>query len=255
MTIAAESLGWKLGLAIWIAGMIGVLPATFIMLPGLISQHAHRASRLPLWVVSLIAAAQAGLFLAILVWVGVAFAPKVGLRAPAFEALVKGQSVAQALRPQLLPGIIAGLALAGIPWYFTSHGLIVELHSPRSLVTAVLYGGLTEEIMMRWGLMTLLAWSGWRLVQNSSGQVSSRIVWAAIVISAVIFGAGHLPSTHLLVGRLTGSAIASVTAGGALFGIVAGWLYWHYGLESAFLCHASAHVFAYVAYKLNLTSK
>src|ERR1035438_6245803 len=110
MTIAAESLGWKLGLAIWVAGMIGVLPATFIMLPGLISQHAHRASRLPLWVISLIAAAQAGLFLAILVWVGVAFAPKVGLRAPAFEALVKGQSVAQALRPQLLPSIIAGLA-------------------------------------------------------------------------------------------------------------------------------------------------
>lgn len=254
MTTIFESAGQKLGLAMWIAGMIGVLPATFMMLPDFIA-HAHRTSRVPICLGSLIATVQAGVFLAVFVWIGVAFAARVGLRAPAFEALVTGRSVAHALRPQLLPGVLAGLLLAFIPWYFTSRGLIVDLHSPRSLVSAVLYGGITEEILMRWGLMTLLAWAGLRLVQHSSGEISARMVWAAIVISAVIFGAGHLPSTHVLIGHLTGSAIATVTGLGAVFGIAAGWLYWHYGLESAILFHASAHVFAYIGYKLTVLSK
>ena len=250
-TALAEAPRWKVGLAIWVAGMIGVLPATFILLPFLISQQVHRPTRLPIWVGSLTASVQTGLFLALLVWAGVALAPKVGLRAPTFAALATGHSVAKALRPQLLPGILGGLVVAVIPWYFTSRGLIVELHSPRFVTTAVLYGGITEEVMMRWGLMTLLVWSGWRWLQNSDRQVSNGIVWGAIIISATIFGAGHLPATHLLLGHLTAFAIVSVIAGGALFGIVAGWLYWRYGLESAILCHGVSHIAAYVAYKVS----
>ena len=139
--------------------------------------------------------------------------------------------------------------MAIIPWYFTSHGLIFEIHSPRSLLVAVLYGGITEEIFMRWSLMTLLVWSGWRFLQKSSGQPSSGVVWAAIVVSAVIFGAGHLPTTRILLGHLTGIAIASVIAGGAVFGVVVGYLYWRYGLEAAMVCHAVSHLLAYGAYK------
>jgi membrane protease YdiL (CAAX protease family) len=250
LTAMIESPESKLGLTLWIAGMIGVLAVTFILLPDVLAQHAHRTSRLPLWLVLLIAAAQVGVFLAILVWIGVTFAPRVGLRAPAFQALVTGQPVFEALRPQLLPGILAGLVLAVIPWYLTAHGLIVELHSPRALSVALLYGGITEEIMMRWGLMTLLVWAGWRLHEKSFGHVSAGIVWAAIVISAVIFGAGHLPMTHLLVGPLTASIIATMTGLIAVFGMVAGWLYWRYGLESAILFHASAHLFAYLGHRL-----
>lgn len=250
MSPLVESSGWKLGLAIWAAGMIGVIPATFIMLPDLIAQRLHRPPRVPIWVGSLLSCAQAAVVMTLLVWAGVVLAPRVGLHAPAFAALVSGRSVASALRPQLLPGMFGGLLVAVIPWYFTSHGLIVELHSPRSLITAVLYGGITEEILMRWGVMTLLLWLGWRWLQNSPGMVSASAVWAAIVISAVIFGAGHLPSTRLLLGHLTAFAVVSVIGGGALFGIVAGWLYWRYGLESAILCHATAHVIAYIGYKL-----
>jgi membrane protease YdiL (CAAX protease family) len=86
-------------------------------------------------------------------------------------------------------------------------------------------------------------------LQKSHIQPSSGAVWAAIVISAVIFGAGHLPTTRILLGHLTMPAIVSVIAGGSLFGIIVGYLYWHYGLESAMVCHALSHVLAYAAYK------
>lgn len=250
MAFVANTSKWKLGGAIWIAGMIGVLAATFIMLPVLISQHPPRNPlRLSVWVVSLATSAQSAVLLALFVWCGAVFASRVGLRAPVFEALVAGQSLGAALRPQLLPGLLGGLAVAIIPWYFTSHGLIFEIHGPRSLLVAVFYGGITEEILMRWGLMTLLVWSGWRFLQQSSGQPSSGVVWAAIVVSAAIFGAGHLPSTRLLLGHLNGTAISSVIAGGSVFGVVVGYLYWRCGLESAMICHAVSHLLAYGAYK------
>lgn len=249
-TAFGEASKWRLGLALWVAGMMGVVPAIFLLLPALLSQIVHRPLRVPVWVVLLSASLQTAAFLALFVWAGVALAPKVGLRAPGFMALVSGQSVAQALRPQLWPGILGGLVVSVVPWFFTSHGLIVELHSPGSVLTAVLYGGITEEIMLRWGVMTLLLWSGWRLLQKSRGQVSTSVAWAAIVISAVIFGAGHLPTTHLLLGHLSGFAVVTVIVGGALFGVVAGWLYWRYGLESAILCHGISHIVAYMAYRV-----
>jgi membrane protease YdiL (CAAX protease family) len=238
----------KLGVAIWLAGMLGVLAMTYLMLPVLIAQHPRpRPLRFPIWVASLGASVESAVLLAVFVWMGVAFAPRLGLRAPAFEALVSGRPLGAPLRPQLLPGLIGALVAAAIPWYFTSHGLILEIHTPRALAAAVLYGGITEEIVMRWGMMTLFIWLGWRFFQKNEKQPSPGLVWAAIIVSAVIFGAGHLPSTYILTGHLTGSMIARVIAGGTLFGVIAGHLYRRYGFESAIVCHALSHLFAYAA--------
>src|ERR1019366_6144281 len=50
MAFVANTSKWKLGGAIWIAGMIGVLAVMFIMLPVLISQHPPRSPlRVPVW--------------------------------------------------------------------------------------------------------------------------------------------------------------------------------------------------------------
>jgi membrane protease YdiL (CAAX protease family) len=246
--LAVKPAKLRLGLAMWFAGMAGVVATVILLLPVLISSHPRPTPmRFPIWVVSLAALVQSGVLLAIFVWIGVALAPKLGLCAPVFEALATGRPWGAALRPELLPGLIGAVPAAAIPWYFTSHGLIVEIHTPRALLVAVLYGGITEEILIRWGLMTLLVWLGWRLLQKRQEKPSRGVVWAAIVVSAVIFGAGHLPSTHLLVGHLTGPIIASVIAGGTAFGILAGFLYWRYGLESAIVCHALSHILAYVA--------
>ena len=44
--------------------------------------------------------------------------------------------------------------------------------SAMPLVVKLLYGGITEELMVRWGVMTLLLWLGWRLLQRgrAAGQ-------------------------------------------------------------------------------------
>jgi membrane protease YdiL (CAAX protease family) len=44
--------------------------------------------------------------------------------------------------------------------------------------------------------------------------------------------------------------MGSVIVAGAVFGVVAGYLYRRWGLEAAMICHGLSHLFAYAAYKL-----
>src|ERR1700674_2743064 len=95
----------RLSLLLWLAGMLGVVVITVTLLPQLLGEVTLPA---PLWVISLASLAQSALLVALVVWTGVALAPKVGLRAPAFEAAVTARSIASALRPQFLPGLVGG---------------------------------------------------------------------------------------------------------------------------------------------------
>jgi membrane protease YdiL (CAAX protease family) len=67
----------------------------------------------------------------------------------------------------------------------------------------------------------------------------------AIVVSALVFAAGHLPAASILVGSLTAPIVAYVLMANTLFGIAFGWLYWRYGLEAAIVAHALTHVVNY----------
>src|SRR5690606_20504576 len=115
------------------------------------------------------------------------------------------------------------------------------------LSARILYGGIREELMLRWGLMSLLLWLSWRFIQRKSTSPSALLYWLAIIASAVLFGVGHLPAAHALVGDLSFPVVAYVIGGNAAFGVLAGWLFWRFGLEAAILAHAITHVVAYTA--------
>jgi hypothetical protein len=85
MTDTAEVPRLRLGLFLWLTGMSGVVAITVTMLTPLLREVTLPA---PMWVIALASLAQSGGLLALAVWAGVALAPAVGLRAPAFEAAV-----------------------------------------------------------------------------------------------------------------------------------------------------------------------
>lgn len=239
----------RLGLLLWIAGMLGVVVVTVTMLPQLLGEVALPA---PLWVISLASLLQSSVLLALAVWAGVALAPKVGFRAPAFEAAVTAGSIASALRPQLLPGLVAGvlggMALFAVGGYASPAALAeVQQRFALPILARVLYGGITEEVLLRWGLMTVLVWLAWRFLQGRTGTPRAAYVWLAIVVSALLFGAGHLPAAAMLVGELTAELVLFVVGLNAAFGVLFGYLFWRYGLEAAILAHATAHVVSYLA--------
>lgn len=54
-----------------------------------------------------------------------------------------------------------------------------------------------------------------------------------------------LPSVAQSMPAWSASVVARITFGNALFGLVAGYLFWRYGLEAAIAAHVSAHVVAF----------
>ena len=229
----------RLGLLLWAAGMPGVAAVAAAMLPPL-------AARMGVSVEVLVAASvvQSTLLLALAVWAGVTLAPALGLRAPVFEAAVARGNVILALWPLLLPGLVGGVC-AGILLF------ALGSHAPEALATGaggppmsarVLYGGITEELLLRWGVMTVLVWLAWRLPRRRRGLPRAGHVWLAIVVSAVLFGVGHLPAAAAALGQLSAGVAAFVVGGNAVLGVLFGHLYWRHGLEAAMVAHAMAHV-------------
>jgi membrane protease YdiL (CAAX protease family) len=95
--------------------------------------------------------------------------------------------------------------------------------------------------------MTALVWLAWRLLQRRRGTPHAVYIWLAIVVSALVFGAGHLPAAAALVGELTDDIVLFVVGLNTAFGVLFGYLFWRYGLEAAMIAHGTAHVVSYVA--------
>jgi membrane protease YdiL (CAAX protease family) len=111
----------------------------------------------------------------------------------------------------------------------------------------VLYGGITEELLLRWGLMTALAWLAWRFLQQRRGPVRAGVVRLATAVSALMFAAGHLPAASVLLGSMDVAVVAFVTGVNTAFGLLFGHLSWRHGLESAMIAHALAHAVSFLA--------
>jgi len=242
----------RFGLLLWGAGVVGSAAITAMVLPQLLEQMQVPLPA-PLWVLTLAGLAQSALLLAFAVWAGVRLAPSVGLGAPAFEAVVTGRPIGPALRLQLLPGLTVGL-LGGILLFVNfryAPAAVAELQDRFAIpiFARVLYGGITEELLLRWGLMTALVWLAWRFLQQRRGNVRAPFVWLAIAVSALVFAAGHLPAASVLLGALDVPVVAFVMGVNTTFGLLFGYLYWRRGLESAMIAHAVAHL---VSFGVNL---
>jgi membrane protease YdiL (CAAX protease family) len=230
--------------------MAGSVAITVMMLPQLLGQVPEPLPA-PLWVLSLAGLAQSALLLALATWAGVGLTPSVDLHAPAFEAVVTSRPIGPALRPQLLPGLIAGV-LAGIALFAAlryAPAAVAQLQDRFAIpiVARVLYGGITEELLLRWGLMTALAWLAWRFLQQRHGPLRAGFAWLAIAVSALVFAAGHLPAAAFLLGAMNVSVVAFVIGVNAAFGVLFGYLFWRHGLESAMIAHALAHAVSFLA--------
>ncbi len=245
----------KLFAILWLAGMLGVLSILLIDLSAVLANlPAAAGSEMPFHplLIKLLSIVQPTILLSIAIFIGFQLAHRVRLSAPAAEALARGNSFISALKPQVLPGVIAGF-IAGVallstwvlfrPILPTMFVMRAErLNSSMPLLTRLLYGGITEELLLRWGFMTLLVWAAWRMFQGTRGSPRTIYFVGAIVISSVVFGIGHLPLVSALEVDFTLPIVAFIVLANSLFGLIAGYLYWQKGLEAAIIAHMSTHI-------------
>lgn len=242
-------------LALFLAGLVGVAALAPTLPPplrALMSAPGAPPAPLPLEVLVALTLLQLAALTALFTALGVGLAHRLGLRSHIAERASGGVPLGPALRRELplaaLLGAAVGVVLvlgdrAMLPFLGPAWEDLV-LGAGRTLgvtLMGILYGGVTEEIWLRWGLLTLLAWLPWRLFQRGRGEPHRAIMLWAILAAALLFGIGHLPAVAAAV-PLTTPAIVRTVGLNAIAGLVYGWLFWRRSLESAMLAHASTHV-------------
>jgi hypothetical protein len=203
----------------------------------------------PMPVLVIASVLQSLVVLAVPAAIGTLVAHRVGLRAPVFEALLGGAPLWPTVKPQVLPTLVVGLAGALVfvamyyrlfrPWLDEeTRDRWDKLRNGLGIWARVLYGGIAEEVLTRWGLMSLLVWLGALVF----GRPTPAVVWAAIVVSGVLFGLGHAPS-YLAAGcHKTTAFFAAMIALNLWASLIFGWLFWQYGLLAAMSAHMLFHL-------------
>lgn len=245
----------RLFLILFVAGFAGVASFLLVDLAALVALFPVRdGMEVPVItpVIKVLSLVQPTVLVLIAVLIGVVLAQRVGLSAPVAEAIAASRPVGPALKPQIVPGILgavvggASILLSAAVFKSSIPTETVERISSFTrllpLVTRFLYGGITEEVLMRWGLMTVLVWIVWRVFQRRLDRPPASSFVVAILVSSFVFGLGHLPVAILLLGGATTALVLFVIAANSAFGIVAGYLYWKHGLESAMIAHVLGHV-------------
>lgn len=182
--------------------------------------------------------------------VGTATAPRVGFRSLVHDRVARGVGVLGPLR-DLAPRALAVGALTGVGIVAVDAALTTVVpaaaassQAERSVALVAtsaparfLFGGVAEELLLRWGLVSALAWG---LATVVPGEHDRAVAWTAVVLAAVAFGVAHLPAAAAST-TLTPALLARVVLLNAAAGVVFGWLYVADALEAAMLAHAAAH--------------
>ena len=147
----------------------------------------------------------------------------------------------------LIWAVVSGVVLAGDYWTFgavepalregTEAGLTVY-----GVLSAILYGGVVEELLMRLFCLSLIAWLLWKLLFRKEATPPAKVILAANLLATLLFAAGHLPATYVTFGGLTPLLLVRCFLLNGTFGFLFGELYRRYGLQYAMVCHAGAHM-------------
>ena len=240
------TLNKKLFILIWLGGtlsVLAVLPYAFSL-----QQDALQSAPFSLPVLALFSFLQSTVLLAITTFLGLFFAKKIGFKFTILEQVLSGQSNAVQWNDFLRVPIVLGIVTAVVIFFgdglFKLFGVVIDDKYITEIpiwkrFLAAFYGGIGEEILLRLFLVSILVFVLGKLTRSEAPLSRSGSVWSAIVITSIIFGLGHLPTTSAII-ELTPLVIARAIVLNGIAGLVLGWLYWKRGLESAIIAHFTA---------------
>lgn len=184
--------------------------------------------------------------------IGFFTAHKVGLKSAIIHPIAREKSKSEWIKGTKLAiilGSIVGVVLKGVNYLtqpYLPDSLIetLQLYSPYSalhFINALLYGGILEELLARFGVMSLLVFIFWKLFNRKSAKPSNWVFILAIFVSTLFFALGHYGPTARAT-EMTALIWLQMILLNGLPGLVYGWIYWKHNLELAMLAHMFTHI-------------
>ena len=228
----------------WVLFTLSLLSAILI-LPYVLTLESSVLSetQLSLSVIVLFSILQSAVVFCIAVFFGNILSRKVGFGVPLIESWFTGRRIryGRTALLSIVSGIIVGIVIFILDRYaFPVFPVLSAVQPPLwQGFLASFYGGIAEEVLMRFFLMSLVVF----IIARVAGKKrpGPYAVWFSILFVAVIFGLGHLPITSAIT-QITGLVVVRAVVLNGIGGLLFGWLYWKKGLEAAIIAHFSADI-------------
>lgn len=244
----------KLFVLLLSSGLLG----TLAVLPYAFTLQASILKELPITIPVLVIMQiiQTTIILSITIFIGLKLNKKLNFKLDILKDIVNKRPIINKLKlilgTSIKFGAIAGILIILLDKLFSLFVSfpITNINPPIWQATiASFYGGITEEILMRFFIMTLLTWITFKFFKTDENKPTNYGIWFAIIISAILFGIGHLPATAALT-AITPIIIFRAIILNGIGGIIFGWLYWKKGLESAMIAHFTTDIIILVVYPM-----
>jgi membrane protease YdiL (CAAX protease family) len=256
LSVVQRRWNWRIFWTLEVAGVlafVAVLPYALTLQGPMLQQHQPR---IPLAAALALGILQNSILIGGFVALGMWLAPKVGLGTPLLVECTTGEPVAPGLLRTLPLSALWGVTVAVLVLFLDTkifaphlpHIAHPEATNPAAWkgFLASFYGGIDEEIFLRFGIMTLLVFGLSKIFRTGEYSATGVAFWFANIIAAIIFGLAHLPATAMLM-PLTKIVILRAVLLNGIPGVVFGVFYWKRGLESAMVSHFAADLILHVA--------
>lgn len=235
----------KLGLSLFFIGFLGVLTMLTVTIP-MDKFPPMVLEKVSPQMLKVLILANPTVLLIISVILGTALYDKVGLKVPNISQWLgiesSGISFGEQFKFGALSGLTAGALIVAVSGIF---GQVIEEEMKAmgndfdvTILARFGYGGITEELLLRYGFMTLIVWVVFIITKN----LEPVTYWIGLVLAALLFAVGHFPAVYAAVPEPSGILLTYILIGNSIAGLFFGWLYWKKGLEAAFIAHIFAHV-------------
>jgi ABC-2 type transport system ATP-binding protein len=260
--ILATKRPWNWKVLLVLVGLI--IPAALAIVPFSLHQltaYNETGANVPGWETLAVNNLINGLVICLIGGVGLLIANHIGLGMPFVESWIKRNPMPYRFRNVISIGWSAGVGFATTylilqSWVFGPPMLAlfeeIGYTVPKEALTPPLYGllaafsaGVTEETLLRLFGLSLLAWLGGLLFQESDGRPKLAVLWTANILFALVFGATHLPAAEAMGWPINTLIVTRTLVLNGLAGLVLGWLFWNFGLETAMLAHFFGDVVLY----------
>jgi hypothetical protein len=252
MTDRSLPAAWRIAIVWALLSMLGVafaMPFLLSLLEGL--ETPNRSPLPPLPILTLVLILQTGILSFFLAWGGTAAGRRFDVGSPLIESWLSKRKVVlgKSFGVAALLGAISGLSVIAMDAVFAPY-MPASIRSsppqptPFQGLLASLYGGISEEVMMRLGAATMAAWLISKVI-GVDGRRRTISLAFGVCFGAIVFGAAHLPLAFTI-WPASSIVVARILLLNAAVGVVAGIVYVRRGLEHAVVLHFAADIVLYV---------